>query len=79
MDEREEEAPGEDSGLIPQIDRPMSMPYLCCKLWRWRELQVTFSKLAKLVTLYIARIVGGRRAALARLAAVVPLRTRDDQ
>ncbi|KHN76571.1 Mothers against decapentaplegic -like protein 6 [Toxocara canis] len=30
----------EDSGLIPQIDKPMSMPYLCCKLWRWKELQV---------------------------------------
>uniref|UniRef100_A0A7E4ZWZ9 Mothers against decapentaplegic homolog n=1 Tax=Panagrellus redivivus TaxID=6233 RepID=A0A7E4ZWZ9_PANRE len=30
----------DDSGLIPQIDRPMSMPYLCCKMWRWRELQV---------------------------------------
>ncbi|GMR53575.1 hypothetical protein PMAYCL1PPCAC_23770, partial [Pristionchus mayeri] len=40
MEEREEESRGEDSGLIPQIDRPMSMPYLCCKLWRWRELQV---------------------------------------
>lgn len=30
----------EDCGLIPQIDRPMSMPYLCCKMWRWKELQV---------------------------------------
>ncbi|VDK57063.1 unnamed protein product [Anisakis simplex] len=30
----------EDSGLIPQIDKPMSMPYLCCKLWRWKDLQV---------------------------------------
>lgn len=30
----------EDTGLIPQIDKPMSMPYLCCKLWRWKELQV---------------------------------------
>ncbi|GMT28492.1 hypothetical protein PFISCL1PPCAC_19789 [Pristionchus fissidentatus] len=43
MEEREDESRGgggEDSGLIPQIDRPMSMPYLCCKLWRWRELQV---------------------------------------
>ncbi|PAV60549.1 hypothetical protein WR25_18130 [Diploscapter pachys] len=41
MDEREDEAPpDEDSGLIPQIDRPMSMPYLCCKLWRWKDLQV---------------------------------------
>ena len=41
MDERPDEEPlEEDSGLIPQIDRPMSMPYLCCKLWRWRELQV---------------------------------------
>ncbi|PAV81056.1 hypothetical protein WR25_01998 isoform C [Diploscapter pachys] len=40
MDEREDEAPpDEDSGLIPQIDRPMSMPYLCCKLWRWKDLQ----------------------------------------
>ncbi|CAI5437971.1 unnamed protein product [Caenorhabditis angaria] len=42
MDERveEEDPPDEDSGLIPQIDRPMSMPYLCCKLWRWKDLQV---------------------------------------
>lgn len=41
MDERPDEEPlEEDSGLIPQIDRPMSMPYLCCKLWRWRDLQV---------------------------------------
>ena len=30
----------DDCGLIPQIDRPMSMPYLCCKMWRWKELQV---------------------------------------
>uniref|UniRef100_A0A0N5B4G1 Mothers against decapentaplegic homolog n=2 Tax=Strongyloides papillosus TaxID=174720 RepID=A0A0N5B4G1_STREA len=30
----------DDSGLIPQIDKPMSMPYLCCKMWRWKELQV---------------------------------------
>ncbi|KAE9549878.1 hypothetical protein FO519_006907 [Halicephalobus sp. NKZ332] len=30
----------DDSGLIPQIDRPMSLPYLCCKMWRWRDLQV---------------------------------------
>ncbi|KAI6207812.1 hypothetical protein M3Y96_00048500 [Aphelenchoides besseyi] len=30
----------EERGLIPQIDRPMSMPYLCCKMWRWKELQV---------------------------------------
>uniref|UniRef100_A0A914EKU7 Mothers against decapentaplegic homolog n=1 Tax=Acrobeloides nanus TaxID=290746 RepID=A0A914EKU7_9BILA len=30
----------EDCGLIPQIDRPMSMPYLCCKMWRWKDLQV---------------------------------------
>lgn len=22
----------EERGLIPQIDRPMSMPYLCCKV-----------------------------------------------
>uniref|UniRef100_A0A0N5AWD8 Mothers against decapentaplegic homolog n=1 Tax=Syphacia muris TaxID=451379 RepID=A0A0N5AWD8_9BILA len=29
-----------DTGLIPQIDKPMSMPYLCCKLWRWKDLQV---------------------------------------
>lgn len=29
-----------DSGLIPQIDRPMSLPYLCCKMWRWRTLQI---------------------------------------
>jgi hypothetical protein len=29
-----------ESGLIPQIDAPMSVPYLCCKMWRWRELQV---------------------------------------
>lgn len=28
-----------ESGLIPQIDGPMSIPYLCCKMWRWRELQ----------------------------------------
>lgn len=41
MDERiEEDQPDEDSGLIPQIDRPMSMPYLCCKMWRWKDLQV---------------------------------------
>ncbi|CAJ0585327.1 unnamed protein product, partial [Mesorhabditis spiculigera] len=41
MDERPEEEPQEeDSGLIPQIDRPMSMPYLCCKMWRWKDLQV---------------------------------------
>uniref|UniRef100_A0A915PA14 Mothers against decapentaplegic homolog n=2 Tax=Meloidogyne TaxID=189290 RepID=A0A915PA14_9BILA len=31
---------GVDSGLIPQIDKPMSMPYLCCKMWRWKDLQV---------------------------------------
>uniref|UniRef100_A0A1I8BWT7 Mothers against decapentaplegic homolog n=1 Tax=Meloidogyne hapla TaxID=6305 RepID=A0A1I8BWT7_MELHA len=31
---------GVDSGLIPQIDKPMSMPYLCCKIWRWKDLQV---------------------------------------
>ncbi|CAG9533175.1 unnamed protein product [Cercopithifilaria johnstoni] len=30
----------ENTGLIPQIDKPMSIPYLCCKLWRWKELQV---------------------------------------
>uniref|UniRef100_A0AC35TJ98 Mothers against decapentaplegic homolog n=1 Tax=Rhabditophanes sp. KR3021 TaxID=114890 RepID=A0AC35TJ98_9BILA len=30
----------DDSGLIPQIDKPMSMPYLCCKMWRWRALNV---------------------------------------
>lgn len=30
-----------DTGLIPQIDKPMSMPYLCCKLWRWKDLQVS--------------------------------------
>lgn len=30
----------EERGLIPQIDRPMSMPYLCCKMWRWKDLQV---------------------------------------
>ncbi|KAI1724782.1 MH2 domain-containing protein [Ditylenchus destructor] len=30
----------DDSGLIPQIDRAMSIPYLCCKMWRWRDLQV---------------------------------------
>uniref|UniRef100_A0A8R1XZA5 Mothers against decapentaplegic homolog n=1 Tax=Onchocerca volvulus TaxID=6282 RepID=A0A8R1XZA5_ONCVO len=30
----------ENTGLIPQIDKPMSLPYLCCKLWRWKELQV---------------------------------------
>ncbi|KAI3416149.1 hypothetical protein GPALN_005698 [Globodera pallida] len=29
-----------DAGLIPQIDKPMSMPYLCCKMWRWKDLQV---------------------------------------
>ncbi|PIO60516.1 MH1 domain protein, partial [Teladorsagia circumcincta] len=41
MDERpDDDQPEEDSGLIPQIDRPMSMPYLCCKLWRWKDLQV---------------------------------------
>ncbi|CAB3408923.1 unnamed protein product [Caenorhabditis bovis] len=41
MDERvDEDPPDEDSGLIPQIDRPMSMPYLCCKMWRWKDLQV---------------------------------------
>ncbi|CAI4231283.1 unnamed protein product [Auanema sp. JU1783] len=41
MDERpDDDMPEEDSGLIPQIDRPMSMPYLCCKLWRWKDLQV---------------------------------------
>ena len=34
----------EDTGLIPQIDKPMSMPYLCCKLWRWKELQVSIPK-----------------------------------
>ncbi|PIO57802.1 hypothetical protein TELCIR_20778, partial [Teladorsagia circumcincta] len=40
MDERpDDDQPEEDSGLIPQIDRPMSMPYLCCKLWRWKDLQ----------------------------------------
>lgn len=32
----------QDLGLIPQIDRPMSMPYMCCKLWRWKDLQVRF-------------------------------------
>uniref|UniRef100_A0A1I8AF25 MH1 domain-containing protein n=1 Tax=Steinernema glaseri TaxID=37863 RepID=A0A1I8AF25_9BILA len=36
----EEEEGQEECGLIPQIDRPMSMPYLCCKMWRWKELQV---------------------------------------
>uniref|UniRef100_A0A0N4VGD1 Mothers against decapentaplegic homolog n=1 Tax=Enterobius vermicularis TaxID=51028 RepID=A0A0N4VGD1_ENTVE len=35
-----EELPELDTGLIPQIDKPMSMPYLCCKLWRWKDLQV---------------------------------------
>ncbi|CAD5206841.1 unnamed protein product [Bursaphelenchus okinawaensis] len=30
----------QERGLIPQIDRPMSMPYLCCKMWRWKDLQV---------------------------------------
>ncbi|PIO58963.1 hypothetical protein TELCIR_19586, partial [Teladorsagia circumcincta] len=41
MDERpDDDQPEEDSGLIPQIDRPMSMPYLCCKLWRWKDLQM---------------------------------------
>uniref|UniRef100_A0A914WU52 Mothers against decapentaplegic homolog n=1 Tax=Plectus sambesii TaxID=2011161 RepID=A0A914WU52_9BILA len=30
----------DQSGLIPQIDKPMSLPYLCCKLWRWEELHV---------------------------------------
>ncbi|KAK6059323.1 hypothetical protein COOONC_03049 [Cooperia oncophora] len=42
MDERpDDDQPEEDSGLIPQIDRPMSMPYLCCKLWRWKRSPVT--------------------------------------
>lgn len=36
----------DDSGLIPQIDRAMSIPYLCCKMWRWRDLQVRSFKLA---------------------------------
>ncbi|VDM81274.1 unnamed protein product [Strongylus vulgaris] len=45
MDERpDDDQPEEDSGLIPQIDRPMSMPYLCCKLWRWKDLQFITQK-----------------------------------
>lgn len=32
----------ENTGLIPQIDKPMSIPFLCCKLWRWKELQVSY-------------------------------------
>ncbi|KAK0425774.1 hypothetical protein QR680_009377 [Steinernema hermaphroditum] len=39
-EEEEDDKGQEDCGLIPQIDRPMSMPYLCCKMWRWKELQV---------------------------------------
>ncbi|TKR94048.1 hypothetical protein L596_008391 [Steinernema carpocapsae] len=39
-EDEEEDKGQEDCGLIPQIDRPMSMPYLCCKMWRWKELQV---------------------------------------
>lgn len=40
----------ENTGLIPQIDKPMSIPYLCCKLWRWKELQV---KLYTLTLIFI--------------------------